>query len=512
MVPRARGAASTAAGFPVVLTADRTLVAGYRTLFDGMLSASQTTTTPGLLMRCLLAPPVASDALRVRQAPLGARRVEAALVRDGWPAEDVAIVRPRDLAAAVGPATRVIGLSGGEPLGLGMNSNTMVDIAGGEIYPSRWFRRLAGRVARVRRRAAKARVVLGGAGAWQLRDAAARRALGIDHVVLGYCEGNVASVFRRIAHGEALPEVIEGQAAPADAIPSVLGPTVMGAVEVSRGCGLGCHFCTIGRPAMVHLPPDTILADVETNVAAGVGAVALVTEDLFRYGGKGFQVRPEALVELLARIRRVPGIRLIQTDHANITSVAAYADDALREIARLFVPEGQRHDFIWLNLGIESASGELLSANGGRAKMGSIPPQDWGDACLEQVQRLIRAGFFPFVSLLMGMPGEEPEHVEETIAWVDRLRGERVAVFPLFYAPIDGQGRPFGVADMTPAHWRLFRLSYALNFRWLPKLCWDNQAAAGVPLWKRSLLQMMGRGQVVMWQALFAWRSGRVFA
>ena len=38
-------------GFPVVLTADRTLTADYRLLFDGMLAASQTTTAPPAHLR-----------------------------------------------------------------------------------------------------------------------------------------------------------------------------------------------------------------------------------------------------------------------------------------------------------------------------------------------------------------------------------------------------------------------------------------------------------------------------
>ncbi len=500
------------AGVPIVLTADRILMAGYRALFDGMVSASQTTVTPSFMMKHFVAPALPSDGVRVHQAPLGLRRVEAALVAGGWGADDVALVRPEDLHRAIGPATRVIGLSGGDPTGVGMNSNTMEGIVGGRNYPWLWFTWLARRVQRLRAAARGARVVMGGAGAWQLVDTATRTALGIDHVVLGYCEANIADVVRRLADGEDMPAVIDGEAAAVESVPRVRGATVMGAVEVSRGCGLGCHFCTIGRSPMVHLPEETILADVETNASAGVGAIALVTEDMFRYAGKGMQVQPDALLALLDKIRRVPGVRMIQTDHANITSAAQFSDAQLREAARLFVPEGRRHEFIWLNLGMETASGALLAANGGRAKMGPFAPEDWGDACLEHVRRLAAAGFFPFVSLLMGMPGETEDDVQQCIRWVEQVRDERLAVFPLFYAPIDGQSEPFGVKDMTPAHWKLFRMSYALNFKWLPMLTWDNQSASGVAWAKRAAIQVMGRGHMALWRALFVARSGRLFA
>lgn len=505
-----RGGDPLVGGFPVVLTADRTLTAGYRTLFEGMVSASQTSRTPTLIMKRLLAPPPPRpDGLRAHQAPLGLRRVESALARGGWDRRDVAVVGLPQLDHAIGRDTRVIGISSGDPLGVGMNSTTMAGVLGGEIYVSRWFRRLARRIGRLRRRAPKARLVMGGPGAWQLvGDPAARQALGVDHVVLGYCEGNAAELFARIADGERLPPVLEGRSVAPEAVPPILGPTVMGSVEVSRGCGLGCGFCTLGRVPMVHLPEDAILADAQTNVAGGMPNITLVTEDVFRYGGRAGRVQPQALIALLRRLRALPGLRMIQTDHANVSSVAQYTDEDLTEVHRAMTGGG-RHLYLWLNLGVETASGPLLSANGGRPKMGPCAPVDWGAFCLEQVRRLARLGYFPLVSVIIGLPGETPEDVERTSAWVGQLTDERLAVFPVFHAPLDGGTAPFGLEDMTAAHWRLFRACYRLNFRWVPRLFWDNQTAGGVPLWRRAALQALGRGQSLYWNALFAWRSRR---
>jgi radical SAM superfamily enzyme YgiQ (UPF0313 family) len=491
----------------VVLTADRTMMARYAALFDGMVAASQTTTTPALILRRLLAPPVARDGLRARQAPLGLRRLEAALLRGGWDHDEVAVVRPEELTEAVGPHTRVIGLSSGDPLGRGMNSTTMTDIAGGRIHTARCFQRLTRRVAKLKRRAPEARVVLGGPGAWQLaEDPEARRQFGIDHVVLGYCEGNAAELLRRVAEGEEASPVLHGS--PAERVPPIRGAAVMGSVELSRGCGLGCGFCTLAQTPIQHLSPETILADVETNLAAGVTSTALIGEDIFRYGGEGRGVNPPALLDLMGRLRQQPGLRLIQTDHANVSSAAQFADDELRELHRLFVGDG-RHDFVWLNLGVETAAGSLLAANGGRPKMGTAPPESWGEACREQVLRLIDAGFFPLVSLVLGLPGETPDDVEKTLRWVEHLADRRLAIFPLFYAPVDDREKAFQMRDMTRAHWRLFRACYRLNFRWLPRLVWDNQAGAGAGLARRLLLQAMGRCQSAGWTALFAWRARR---
>ncbi len=498
-------------GFPIVLTADRTLMAHYELLIEGMVSATQTTRTPGLLMKHLLAPPMPSDGPRAHLAPLGLRRIEAALRKRSWSADEVAVVTPESVACAIGADTRVIGISSGDPLGLGMNSTTMTGLLGGTVYTSKWFQQLLWRLQDLRTFAPRARIVVGGAGAWQLaQHDEARRALGIAHVVTGYSEANVADLFRQIAEDEELSPVLVGQDGSADTIPALCSPTVMGAVEISRGCGLGCEFCTLGRVPLAHLPLDTILADVGTNVAAGVTNVSLITEDVFRYGARGGGARPDKLLELLREMRRIPGLGLIQSDHANITSIVQFSDAQLNEAYRFFTGEGKWAKYVWLNLGVESASGELLAATGSRSKMSPYPPEEWGEVCLEQVRRLAKVGFLPMVSLVMGLPKETPGDVEKTVQWVRQLKHERVVVFPLFYAPNDNRSPTFKMTDMSCAHWQLFRECYELNFKWMPRLIWDNQSAAGVARWRRLLLQLLGQLQVPWWKSIFAWRSGRL--
>jgi radical SAM superfamily enzyme YgiQ (UPF0313 family) len=492
-------------GYPIVLTADRTLMAGYRLLFDGMLAASQTTTAPAPLLHALMIPPVPVRDGHAVLAPLGLRRVEAALLASGMTAEEVAVVDEAHLADAIGPRTRIVAISAGEPCGRGMNSSTMTAVAGGAIYPQTAFRHLLSRVRKCLAAAPSARVVVGGPGAWQLVSSAAPD--GIDHVITGYCEGNVAALVQTILAGEALPRILTGDSVPTASIPRIRGGSTMGVVEISRGCGVGCAFCTLARTPMQHLPVDTILADIRTNVAAGMPDVAALSEDLFRYGARNFHVNPPALLDLLRRMRAAPGVRLIQIDHANIASVAEYADTELRAVHDLLVGDN-RHDFLWVNLGVETASGPLLQRAGAGGKLGGIATEDWGEASAEQVRRLCRAGFFPLVSLMLGLPGETEDDVQRTLAWVQALREERIAVFPVLYAPLSGE--PTITRDtMTPAHWALIRTSYDFNFRWVPQLFWDNQTAIGVPWSQRAVLQAFGFAQTLLWRSLLAWHARR---
>lgn len=500
-------------GYPVVLTADRTLMADYPVLFDGMMGTIQTTTVPEAIMRNIIAPPLRSNNLAACKAPLGLRRIEASLLNDGFNRDDVILCTPEEIDQCIGPRTRIVAISSSDPLGRGMSNSTMSDMAGGVLYTHTWYKQLLLQL-KEKKQAHGYKIVAGGAGAWQLaQNETARRSLGIDTVVEGYAETQVAPWFHDLVDGRELAPVLNSRSSRETEIPSIYGPTSMGVVEISRGCGKGCQFCTIASEKMIHVPIDVVASDVERNVERGVTSICALSEDFLRYGGDSrTPVNPPVLKSLIRRLREVKPLKLIQIDHTNIISVAHYSDDDLREVHDLLV-QGQRHDYLWVNLGVETASGELLDMNQKGGKIRPFKPAEWGELCDQQIRRLIRAGYFPLVSLIMGLPGETPDDVAKTVRWIENLYHERLVIFPIFYSPvIPGLGRHFKIEDMTPAHWRLFRLAYNLNFKWIPKMYWDNQTGAGASLFRRLFIQFTGQFQVLQWKMKFIHKSGKLFA
>jgi radical SAM superfamily enzyme YgiQ (UPF0313 family) len=237
------------------------------------------------------------------------------------------------------------------------------------------------------------------------------------------------------------------------------------------------------------------------------------SEDFFRYGSTGPGVAPAELIGLLEAIRQLRGLSFMQIDHANVSSVVRYDDAELAEVRRLLTWE-RRNDYLWVNMGVESANGQLVKAIA-PGKLAPFRAEDWEDIVRQAADKMARAGFFCVFSVILGLPGETPEDVRRTHRLVMDLTAGRAIVFPIFYEPLPhevaaGAAR-FTPLAMTAEHLELFAACYEVNFRRVPQLYWDNQRAGGVSWLKRVLIQALGRTEVVSWRRTFR-RIGKEIA
>ena len=491
----------------VVLVADRTLSANYKALFEGIFATMQTTQVPEIAMRRFVAPGVATDPFgRAATAPLGLRRVEAALLNfTDLTAEDVVCTTPEALPGLLGPWVKIIGFSSSDPLGMGMSNTTTTNFWNGELYTRFWSRRMLEYLARAKQKY-DFKVVGGGGGAWQwdrYDDEVADKCL--DTIFEGYFEAAGAQVFTDLLNGGEISRHIREGDTGIEKVQPIKAPSMLGIVELSRGCGRGCKFCTMARKKMAHIPPDTILADLETNVAGGISSVVSASEDFFRYGSDNTTPDFDKLHALLEQMRRIKGLSFMQIDHANITSVLQLTDEQLTEIRKLLTWESKT-DYLWVNMGAESANGRLVAKNC-PGKIAPFQPDDWEDMVRQAAQRMSENGFFGVFSVILGLPGETGEDVARTLRLVKDLEKAQAVIFPIFYEPLSSeeieQGQRFTLDKMTTDHLELYRTCYEINFKRVPKLFFDNQRAAGVSVTKRALMQTLGKREVAFWRRTF---------
>jgi len=451
-------------GYPIVLTADRTLMSEYGgAIFLGFSACVPRGLVPDSLYFRLFCPPVeANEDGSAVVAPNGTRKIEAALLDYGFRREDVIVAHPEHLDKVIGPETKALGITENDPLGIGPATTTFTEIFGGEAYMAVKFREILNHPS-VRRY--KPKIVVGGAGAWQLEDEEVRKELGIDTVVIGEGEKVAGPIFEKAINGEPLPGVVYGEVVGEDDIPVIRGATIDGIVEVARGCGRGCDFCVPTLQRFRCLPIDHVLKEVEVNVKAGRQPL-LHAEDVLRYKARGLEINKQAVIELFRNVRNHPGVRSVGISHFALASVVS-APDLIEEISNILGLTSRR----WLSgqTGIETGSPRLMDAHM-RGKCKPYSPNDWPNLVVRAFEILSRNNWVPCATLILGLPGEEEKDVESTISLIEKLRPFKSIIVPLFFVSVGSlknRSKSFTLDDLTPRHVELMFKCWKHNFAWI---------------------------------------------
>ncbi len=421
-------------------------------MFLGFATCAPRGLLPDWLFFMAFAPPVARKNGRAVFADLGLRTVEAALLDDGFTEDEVAVVHPKDLRRMTGPETKVIAIGGHDLLGINPPTSTFVDIARtGPPYNRVKFLELMQNPA-----LKKVTTIVGGKGAWQVSDPGIMERLGIDHVHLGMGEISMPRAFRAILDGEEVPRIIRGEDVPVERIPAIRRPSIHGLVEISRGCGRGCAFCTPGMLKVLHKPVDQIVGDVQVNVRAGNTTALLHSEDVLRYGSKTIRADPEKVMKLFTRAGAVDGVTGVACSH--IALATAYHHPELVDQLSEYLMSLPGQQFIGAQTGIETASSRLMEQYM-HGKSLPAKPEQWRELVLQSIGHLSENKWILACTLVAGLPGETEDDVLQTLELVDDLKGMLVFIVPMNFVAMGdstlSREKSFTVEKMTPAHWQL---------------------------------------------------------
>jgi radical SAM superfamily enzyme YgiQ (UPF0313 family) len=288
-------------GVPIVLTASTIEMSDFNLnpfiAFSGGF--------PKFLVQKKLYPPVPfNQDGTAKFAPYGLRKVESLLIEE-FGEENVVTVYPTNLHRFIGPRTKIVGISTMDPLGIGFVSRTYTSIFGLNGKPATLveFENL---LSNPSLRKSRAKIIAGGSGAWQISSSNMQDKLGIDTILIGQAEHSLIQIFRKALNGEKIDRVITMQIPEGNEIPVIKRPSIYGTVEITRGCGRGCAFCSPTLRQRHSFPLEHILREVELNAKSGTKMILLQTDDAFLYHSKpNFIPNREAIVKLIQDINKI---------------------------------------------------------------------------------------------------------------------------------------------------------------------------------------------------------------
>jgi len=390
-------------------------------------------------------PPIKHDERGAKFAPYGLRKIQAILLKNGFKDEDMIAVHPKYIKKVVGTDTKIIAISAMDPLALAYVDLTYSGFLGmGEATNALEFRKMCFKIKSLKNRHIK--LIVGGAGTWQIANNKAMNYLGVDHVIMGESEMGVADTFRKIGKNEQLPPVIKFTSPTEESIIPIQHGVIHGGVELSRGCGRNCQFCSPTMRNRRDIPVDQVLNEVEVNVRAGNRMITLISEDILIYGCKSPKFIPneDAICNLAKGIAKFGEIKYIQPVHISLACVSA-APTIIPKLTEIFWDKSinqikgryriHKRQIMSAETGIETGSPRIMEKYM-RGKCLPFTPKEWPDIVLQSMGILNDNDWLPLASFLLDMPEETEDDTLKTIELVDDLKGYEVFLMPVLFVPL----------------------------------------------------------------------------
>jgi len=413
----------------------------------------------------------------------GLRKVESMLI-DSFGKENVVVSHYNNLHKFIGKKTKVVGISTMDPMGLAYVSTTYNSLIGmgGEALNASEFEKL---VTHPSIQKYRPKLIVGGQGSWQISEAGAQERLGIDGIFQGEGEKDLVDFFTRLMNGEEVPKYFEAKKPGREKVPLIKHAASYGMVEIMRGCGRGCQFCSPTMRTKYSFPIDHIMNEVEVNVREGAKSIFTVTEDIFLYKSKkGFIPNRKEVVKLYKTIASYPGVEHILLSHASFAPVI-YDKKLLDELTPILIEKTKwnpktsklyKKPFISIEMGIETGSVRLMQKYmKGKALPYSV--DNWPELVIESIGYLNDHDWWPLCTIMTGQPDETDEDVIATLNLIDDLRNHNAKMFytPVLFIPLKeamlGNCRRSNLNNLTQLQWDVIARCWRNNIDfWAPDM------------------------------------------
>jgi radical SAM superfamily enzyme YgiQ (UPF0313 family) len=435
----------------------------------------------------------------------GLRKVESMLV-DEFGEETVVVSHYDNLHKFIGKKTKIVGISSMDPMGLAYVSTTYNSLIGfgGEALNAFEFKKL---VAHPSIQKYKPKIIVGGAGSWQISEAGAQMSLGIDVLFQGESEADLVNIFKKMMNGEKVPSYFEAKKPDREKVPLIKHAASYGMVEITRGCGRGCQFCSPTNRTKYSFPIDHIMKEVETNIKEGAKSIFTVTEDIFLYKSKpGFIPNREEIVKLYKTIASYPGVEYILLSHASLAP-AIYDRKLLEELSPILLEKTKwnpktsttyKKPFVSVEVGIETGSIRLMQKYmKGKALPYSV--DNWPELVVQGVGIMNDYDWWPLCTIMTGQPDETEDDVIATLNLIDDLRNHNAKMFytPVLFIPLKeailGNHSRTNLKNLTELQWEILAR------------CWRNN----IDFWAPDMQKFVGPGFFFSHWLYARWKHGK---
>ncbi len=407
--------------------------------------------------------------------PNGLRVVESILLEKFSP-EDIAVCYPDQLDLFIGEDTKVVGVHAHNPLGITFATDVYAHFYGDAVEPinAAEFRRLITHDA-IKKHKNHLKLIVGGPGSWQIEKKNLVDEWNIDCIVEGEAEDYILDLFESAIRGESLPKHLDGKSPNMEKIPTTKNRSTFGVVEVTRGCGRGCQFCSIALRKGRSLPLEHILENVRIQVANGADTIMLTTEDIFLYEqGPKFDTNVPALKKLFESVAAVPGVKHVVQSHGTIAPIVRNPE-VIEELSPVCVNKSTHihhasthpeNRYASLFIGLETGSPRLFNQYM-KGKAYPYKAEQWGDVILKGMEIMNKHNWFPFCTWIVGLPGETDDDVKKSLDLLHALRGSKWVIIPTLFVSLDetrmGGTDSAQLYKLTELQWEFFFTCWRYN-------------------------------------------------
>lgn len=428
--------------------------------------------------------------------PNGLRVVESILLEKFAP-EDIAVCYPDQLELFVGEDTRVVGVHAHNPLGIAFATDVYVHFYGRDTKPinAAEFERLVTHPA-IKKHKNHLKTIVGGPGSWQIEKKNLQDAWQIDCIVDGEAEDFVLDLFERAVRGESLPRRVEGKSPRMEDIPVTKNRSTFGVVEVTRGCGRGCQFCSIALRKGRSLPLEHILENVRVQVAGGADTIMITSEDIFLYEqGPRFDTNIPALKKLFESVAAVPGVKHVVQSHGTIAPIVRNPE-VIEELTPVCVNKSMHihpasthpeNRYASVFIGLETGSPRLFNQYM-KGKAYPYKAEQWHDVVLKGMEIMNRHNWFPFCTWIVGLPGETEDDTKRSLDLLHALKGAKWVAIPTLFVSLEetrmGANESAKLARLTELQWEFFFTCWRYNLDFYrPDRTIQRRFNMGVPIY-----------------------------